>query len=75
MGFHQDTALSHVCLSDFLVVLGNFQSALVELNKALKIQEELLGPQHKNTTDTQNKRSDLLVKMGCKDKTEETQKN
>ena len=72
LGFHQDTARSHVFLSDVLVILGNFQSALVELNKALEIQQELLGPRHKNTTDTSNKIKNLTSKMGCKDKTKET---
>ena len=72
LGFHQDTARSHVFLSDVLVIQGNFQSALNELKKALKIQQELLGPQHKNTTDTLNKMTDLLAKMACKDKTKET---
>ena len=75
LGFHQDTARSHVFLSDVLVILGNFQSALDELNKALRIQQELLGPQHKNTTDTLNKMTDLLAKMTCKDKTKDTQGN
>ena len=75
LGFHQDTARSHVFLSDVLAILGNFQSALDELNKAVKIQQELLGPQHRNTTDTLNKITDLTVKMGCKDKTKEMQKN
>ena len=72
MGFHQDTARSHVYLSDVLVVLGNFQSALDELIKALEIQQELLGPQHKTTTDTLNKMTDLQAKMECKDKKKET---
>ena len=72
MGFHQDTARSHVYLSDVLVVLGNFQSALDELIKALEIQQELLGPQHKTTTDTWNKMTDLQAKMECKDKKKET---
>jgi len=66
--FHHDTARSHVFLSDVLVILGNFQSALEELNKALEIQQELLGPQHKITTDTVRKITDWLVKMECKDK-------
>ena len=72
LGFHQDTARSHVFLSDILVILGNIQSALDELNKGLKIQQELLGPQHRDTTDTLNKIKDLTMKMGCKDKTKET---
>ena len=72
LGFHQDTARSHVSLSNVLVILGNFQSALNELEKALEIQKDVLGPQHKNTTDTLNKITDLVAKMGCKDKTKET---
>ena len=75
LGFHQDTARSHVLLSDVLVILGNFQSALDELNKALKIQEELQGRQQKNTTDTWNKMTDLLTKMVCTDETKDTQGN
>jgi tetratricopeptide (TPR) repeat protein len=66
LGFHQDTARSHVSLSDVLVILGNSQSALDELEKALEIQKDVLGPQHKNTTDTSNKKTDLETKMGCK---------
>ena len=72
LGFHQDTARSHVFLSDVLVIQGNIQSALDELNKGLKIQQELLGPHHKNTIDTLSKIKDLAVKMGCKDNTNET---
>ena len=72
LGFHQDTARSHVFLSDVLVILGNIQSALDELNKALKIQQELLGPQHRDTTDTLNKITDLTAKIGCKGKAKET---
>ena len=72
MGFHQDTARSHVFLSDVLVVLGNFQSALDELIKALEIQQELLGPRDKTTTDTLNKMTNLQAKMECKDQRKET---
>ena len=63
LGFHQDTARSHVFLSDVLVIQGNLQSALDELDKAARIQRELLGPQHKTTTGTLNKMKDLLAKM------------
>ena len=72
LGFHQDTARSHVFLSDVLVIQGNIQSALDELNKGLKIQEELLGPQHRDTTETLNKITDLTAKIGCKGKAKET---
>ena len=74
LGFHQDTARSHVFLSDVLVIQGNFQSAMDELNKAARIQQELLGPQHKTTTDTLNKMTDLLAKMRCKDEAKATQR-
>ena len=72
LGFHQDTARSHVFLSDVLVIQGNIQSALDELNKALKIQQELLGPHHRDTTDTLNKITDLTVKITCKGNAKET---
>ena len=75
LGFHQDTARSHVFLSDILVIQRNFQSALDELDKALEIQQELLGPQHKDTTDTLSKKSNLRAKMACKDKKKETQRS
>ena len=73
LGFRQDTARSHVFLSDVLVIQGNIQAALDELNKALESQQELLGPQQRKTTGTLNKITDSAVKMGCKDKTVETE--
>ena len=69
--FHQDTARSHVFLSDVLDILGKFQLAREELNKALEIQQELLGPQHKITKDTVKKMTDLRVKIECKNTTKE----
>ena len=74
LGFHQDTARSHVSLSDVLVIQGNIQSAMDELSKAARIQQELLGPQDKTTTDTLNKMTDLLAKMWCKDEAKATQR-
>ena len=56
LGFHQDTARSHILLSDALVALQNdFESALKELEKAFEIQKEVLGENHSSTKDTQAK--------------------
>ena len=72
LGFHQDTARSHVFLSDVLAIRGEFPSALEQLEKALEIQKDLLGPQHKITTGTLNKITDVLARLSCKDKTKTT---
>ncbi|XP_044165372.1 uncharacterized protein LOC114962788 isoform X2 [Acropora millepora] len=57
--FHQDTARSHILLSDVLAELQyDFESALKELEKALKIQKEVLGENHSSTKDTQAKIED-----------------
>ena len=56
LGIHQDTARSHILLSDALVEPQNdFESALKELEEALKIQKEVLGENHSSTKDTQAK--------------------
>ncbi|XP_044165377.1 uncharacterized protein LOC114962788 isoform X3 [Acropora millepora] len=56
LGFHQDTARSHILLSDALVELQNdFESALKELEQAFEIQKEVLGENHSSTKDTQAK--------------------
>ncbi|XP_015770917.1 PREDICTED: uncharacterized protein LOC107349308 isoform X2 [Acropora digitifera] len=56
LGFHQDTARSHILLSDALVEPQNdFESALKELEKAFEIQKEVLGENHSSTKDTQAK--------------------
>ena len=56
LGFHQDTARSHILLSDALIELqNNFESALKELEQALEIQKEVLGENHSSTKDTQAK--------------------
>ena len=56
LGFHHDTARSHILLSDALVELQNdFESALKELKQALEIQKEVLGENHSSTKDTQAK--------------------
>ncbi|XP_074620694.1 uncharacterized protein LOC141879324 isoform X3 [Acropora palmata] len=54
--FHQDTARSHILLSDALVELQNdFESAYEELKEAFKIQKEVLGENHSSTKDTEAK--------------------
>ncbi|XP_029186361.2 uncharacterized protein LOC114954056 isoform X2 [Acropora millepora] len=55
LGFHQETARSHVLLSDALELQNDFKSALEELEEALKIQKEVLGENHNSTKDTQAK--------------------
>ena len=64
LGHHQDTARSCVQLSDVLVLQGQFDKALGELNKALVIQNDLLGPDHKITKNTVSKMSDVMDKRG-----------
>ena len=62
LGFHQDTARSHILLSDVLVELQNdFESALKELEEALKIQKEVLGENHNSTKDTQVKMRRIMI--------------
>ena len=55
LGHHQDTARSCVQLSDVLVLQGQFDAALEELNKAFVIQKDILGPDHKLTENTESK--------------------
>ncbi|CAH3038731.1 unnamed protein product, partial [Pocillopora meandrina] len=55
LGHHQDTARSCVQLSDVLVLRGQFDEALEELDEALVIQNDILGPNHKITKDTVSK--------------------
>ena len=55
LGHHQDTARSCVQLSDVLVLQGQFDAALEELNKAFVIQKDILGPDHKLTENTVSK--------------------
>ena len=60
LGVHQDTARLHVHLSDVLVIQGELNSALQELEAALEIQNDILGPQHKITIETVELRMMLL---------------
>ena len=62
LGHHQDTARSCVQVSDVLVLQGQFDEALEELNKAFEIQKDVLGPDHKITKNTMSKMSDVMDK-------------
>ncbi|XP_068705615.1 uncharacterized protein [Montipora foliosa] len=63
LGFHPDTARSHVLLSDVLVEVQNdCKSALKELEQALEIQKEVLGENHSSTTDTKMRIANVRMK-------------
>ncbi|PFX29079.1 hypothetical protein AWC38_SpisGene6130 [Stylophora pistillata] len=64
LGDHQDTARSRVQLSDVLVLQGQFDEALEELNRAFVIQNDILGPDHEITRETESKQSDVVNKRG-----------
>ena len=64
LGHHQDTARSCVQLSDVLVLQGQFDEALKELNKAFEIRKDILGPDHKITKNTVSKMSVVMNKRG-----------
>ena len=55
LGEHQDTARSHLDLSNILIIKQDFESALEQLHKAIKIQKEVLGEEHETTRKTQTK--------------------
>ena len=61
LGEHQDTARSHVDLSDVLIIKKDFKSALEQLQKAIKIQEEVLGEEHKTTKETKKKLTEIQL--------------
>ena len=61
LGVHQDTARSHVDLCDVLVIKKDYKSALEELEKALTIQREVLGDQHKSTMDALAKKMEISL--------------
>ena len=52
LGEHQDTAHSYVDLSDILFVKQDFKSAMKLLEKAIEIQEKVLGAEHETTKKT-----------------------
>ena len=62
LGHHQDTARSCVQVSDVLVLQGQFDEALEELNKAFEIQKDVLGPDDKITKNTMSKMSYVMDK-------------
>ena len=64
LGDHQDTARSRVQLSDVLVLQGQFDEALEELNRAFVIQNDILGPDHEIMRETESKQSDVVNKRG-----------
>ena len=43
LGEHQDTARSHVDLSDILIITKDFKSAMEQLEKTIEIQKDVLG--------------------------------
>jgi len=59
LGVHQDTAHSHVDISELLVIKREFKEALDELEKALEIQREVLGEQHESTMNTGKKMMEI----------------
>jgi len=59
LGDHLDTARSHVCLGDALMIQGKFRLALGELVKGLKIREKVLGPDHELTMAAREKKEEL----------------
>ena len=63
LGFHQETARSHVLLSDALELQNDFKSALKELEEALKIQKEVLGENHSSTKDTEARMRRIMIAM------------
>ena len=52
LGEHQGTALSYVDLSNILIVKQDFMSAIKLLEKAIEIQEKVLGEEHETTKKT-----------------------
>ena len=62
LGVHQDTARSHVDLSEVLAIKKEFKEALEELENALEIQKDVLGSDHESTKNTQ-KKMELILAM------------
>ena len=55
LGEHQDTARSHVDLSDTFYIKKDFKSAMEQLEKAIEMQKEVLGEEHDTTKKTLEK--------------------
>ena len=60
LGEHQDTARSHIWLSEALRMQGKFEMALKELEEALNIQNDVLGRNHEVTLNTMEKKREVL---------------
>ena len=59
LGFHLDTARSHVRLGEVLRIQGELKLALEELNKGLEIREDVLGPDHERVIKTRERKEEL----------------
>lgn len=68
---HQDTARSHVSLSEVFSIQGKLNLALNELETAVAIQENVLGVRQQDTIDTLNKITDVLRRLGREREAEE----
>ena len=60
LGVHQDTARSHIRLSEVLCMQAKFEMALKELEEALDIQNDVLGRNHGVTLNTMEKKREVL---------------
>ena len=61
LGELQDTARSHVDLSDIFYIKKKFKSAMEHLEMAIKIQKEVLGEEHETTTKTLTKLREIQL--------------
>lgn len=64
LGFHQDTARSHVTLSEVFIIQGRLDAALSGLEMAAEIQEDVLGTHQQDTIDTNNRIIEVLRRLG-----------
>lgn len=69
LGVHQDTARSQFHLSLVYIMQEKLRLALRELDKALKIQEDVVGVQQ-DTVDTLNLMADVLKRLGREEEAE-----
>ena len=60
LGVHQDTARSHIRLSEVLCMQAKFEMALKELEEALDIQNDVLDRNHEVTLNTMEKKREVL---------------